>query len=82
MGSFDEFARRARKKAQYAAKKKAERDAANKAASEKIAATQPVVKNTGFRSNLSLAQKWSLDNPEMAKYDNDGNPVTAEHWGW
>lgn len=82
MGSFDDFARKARKKAEYAKKMKAKREAANKAASEKAAATQPVIKDTGFNANLSAAQKWSKQNPDMAKYDNDGNPVTGEHWGW
>lgn len=77
MGSFDDFARRARKKSEYAKKMKAKREAANKAAIPKDA-----IQDTGFNANLSAAQKWSKQNPDMAKYDNDGNPVTGEHWGW
>ena len=23
---------------------------------------------------------WALKNPEMSKYDNDGNPVDMTHW--
>lgn len=28
----------------------------------------------------SSAWSWALKNPEMSKYDNDGNPVDMTHW--
>lgn len=77
MAGLDDFARRAIRKSQYAKKMKAKRDEANKTTPHPDA-----VKDTGFRSSLSAAQRWAIDNPDMAKYDNDGNPVNAEHWGF
>lgn len=29
---------------------------------------------------LSAAVQWAKANPELAAYDNDGNPVEPSHW--
>jgi hypothetical protein len=79
--SFDDFARRAMRKAKYAAKMKAKREAADKAARDK-AIDEGAVEDTGFHAALSPQMKWALKNPDNSKFDNDGNPVTSEHWGF
>jgi hypothetical protein len=28
----------------------------------------------------STSAKWAAKNPELASYDNDGNPVNPSHW--
>lgn len=76
MGSFDNWAHRKIKSAKYAAKKKAERADASQAKLEAGFMTPA----EHWRSNLSAAQKWAIDNPDAAKYDNDGNPVDRSHW--
>lgn len=35
-----------------------------------------------FHPALSTQMKWAIKNPDNAKFDNDGNPVTSEHWGF
>lgn len=78
---LDDFARRAFRKAAYKKKMQAKEAAANKKAADKAIANG-AVQDTGFHSALSPQMKWALANPDMAKYDNDGNPVTSEHWGF
>jgi hypothetical protein len=79
--SFDDFARRAIRKSKYRDKKRAERAAADKKAADKAIANGATV-DTGWHASLSAAQKWAIENPDNAKVDNDGNPVTSEHWGF
>lgn len=79
--SFDDFARRAFRKAKYRDKMRAKEAAANKKAAEKAIANGAKV-DTGWNANLSASQKWAIQNPDNAKFDNDGNPVTSEHWGF
>ena len=79
--SFDDFARRAYRKAAYKKKMQNKEAAQTKAAADKAIAGG-AVQDTGWRSSLSAAQKWALENPDNAKFDNDGNPVTSEHWGF
>jgi hypothetical protein len=69
MEDFSSWAGRKIRASQYRKKKQAE--AAARMAEN---APEPV------GGVLSAAQKWALQNPEMAKYDNDGNPVTFDHW--
>jgi hypothetical protein len=79
--SFDDFARRAMRKAKYRDKMRAKEAAANKKAADKAIANG-AVEDTGFHSALSPQMKWALQNKDNAKFDNDGNPVTSEHWGF
>lgn len=32
------------------------------------------------KPQMSSAARWALQNPDNARYDNDGNPVTFDHW--
>jgi hypothetical protein len=79
--SFDDFARRAMRKAKYRDKMRAKEAKADKKAADKAIANG-AVQDTGFHSSLSSAQKWAMGNKDNAKFDNDGNPVTSEHWGF
>ena len=44
------------------------------------AGKQAAERNANLSRQMSPAAVWALKNPEMAKYDNDGNPVTFDHW--
>jgi hypothetical protein len=78
---FDDFARRAIRKSNYRAKMRAKEAAANKKAADKAIANG-AIQDTGFHSSLSASMKWALENPDNAKFDNDGNPVNSSHWGF
>ena len=79
--SFDRWAHRKIKRAQKAKAAKEKQDALDKAATEKAIANGAKV-DTGWHASLSPQMKWALENPDNAKYDNDGNPVDSSHWGF
>lgn len=37
-------------------------------------------KETYAAPSLSRAQRWAVNNPQLAAYDNDGNPVSPSYW--
>lgn len=65
MASFDNWAHRQIKKSQYAKKKASERKE---------------TKNQNLGRQWSKSAVWAAQNPSLAAYDNDGNPVPPTHW--
>jgi hypothetical protein len=66
MGSFDDWAHRHIRKSQRA---------------KKYQQAQPNQGNSNLNSKQwPSSAVWAIKNPDMAKYDNDGNPVDPSHW--
>ena len=36
--------------------------------------------NTNLGKQWPSSAVWAMKNPDLAKYDNDGNPVDPSHW--
>lgn len=65
MGQFDRWAGRQIRKSQRAKKYKE---------------TQPQGNSNLNSKQWPSSAVWAVKNPDLAKYDNDGNPVDPSHW--
>jgi hypothetical protein len=64
MSEFDRWAGRKIRASQYAKKKQ----------------PQTPSQNQNLGKQWPSSAIWAAKNPDLAKYDNDGNPVDPSHW--